>query len=380
MSIIAYTGLQGSGKSYGVVANVLIPAIKTGRRVFTNIPLKQDHWLAEHDGRCPVQFDMQDLIDNPNWFNEVFEPGAICVLDELWRLWPSGLKANQVPVQHKSFLAEHRHLVGDDGFASEIVFVTQDLDQIASFARSLVEYTYRAEKLSAVGQDKRFRVDVFQGPVRGPAPPKTRRIRELYGTYKPEIFDYYYSHTMSETGGSGLEEKPDQRYNMLKSTSLKARLIAIPVLAFVVYWGGSSVLDYYGGGDDSVGQGVDQSPAAQPVGQAQKAPPSRPVPQARPQHHDVLSGRSLSIIWNNENGDVLEYRIAAETDDGHTAELGFRDLIALDYEVRPVNQCLLVLTINGKKRVVTCRKPKALSAPELAVPVPTFSGSDDSQS
>jgi zona occludens toxin len=33
MAINAYTGLMGSGKSYEVVSSVILPAVKSGRRV-----------------------------------------------------------------------------------------------------------------------------------------------------------------------------------------------------------------------------------------------------------------------------------------------------------------------------------------------------------
>ena len=37
MPINAYTGLMGSGKSYECVSSVIIPAIRAGRRVVTNV-------------------------------------------------------------------------------------------------------------------------------------------------------------------------------------------------------------------------------------------------------------------------------------------------------------------------------------------------------
>lgn len=37
MAISVYTGRPGSGKSYEVVKNVILPAFKTGRRIVTNI-------------------------------------------------------------------------------------------------------------------------------------------------------------------------------------------------------------------------------------------------------------------------------------------------------------------------------------------------------
>jgi zona occludens toxin len=37
MAIKVYVGLMGSGKSYEVVSNVIVPALGRGRRVISNI-------------------------------------------------------------------------------------------------------------------------------------------------------------------------------------------------------------------------------------------------------------------------------------------------------------------------------------------------------
>src|SRR5690606_16593216 len=171
MTITAYTGLPGSGKSYGVFENVIVPGLENKKPVWTNIPFNEDA-LLEKFGVTPTAFTVDDITQNPDWFQTVFEPGAVLVLDECWRLWPAGLRANNVLMQHKSFLAEHRHMVGENGLSTEIVLVTQDLAQISSFARNLVENTFHVTKLSKVGFDKRFRVDVYFGPVTGATPPK----------------------------------------------------------------------------------------------------------------------------------------------------------------------------------------------------------------
>ena len=66
MSISAYVGLTGHGKSYGAVENIILPALRQKRTVFTNIPMKTENCLRDFD--CSViQFATQDLIDNPAW-------------------------------------------------------------------------------------------------------------------------------------------------------------------------------------------------------------------------------------------------------------------------------------------------------------------------
>jgi len=241
MSVTAYTGLPGHGKSYGVVENVIIPACKSHRLLYTNIPCNTELFLDRY-GMAPVQFDSQEIIDNENWWSDVFEAGAIIVIDECWRIWPAGTNANRLRQTDKTFFAEHRHVVGDDGHSTEIVLVTQDLSQLASFMRNLVETTFRVSKLAKVGISKAYRVDVFSGPVTGPAPPIARREREIAGRFKKDVYRLYKSHTKS-TVGAGDETRADGRFNVLKGGKFK--LVALGLLCglFIVYYGLNSFLD-----------------------------------------------------------------------------------------------------------------------------------------
>jgi zona occludens toxin len=116
------------------------------------------------------------IVENPNWFTEVFQKGALYIADELWELRSAGMKANNTLLQHKTFLAKPGHLVGQDGQTTSIVFVTQDLEQIAAFARQLVETTFIVEKLINVGQPNRFHIEVFSGSQTGLKPPISKRL------------------------------------------------------------------------------------------------------------------------------------------------------------------------------------------------------------
>ncbi|MBE1028454.1 hypothetical protein IH761_23815, partial [Escherichia coli] len=86
-------------------------------------------------------FEREDLAD-------FAPPGSVLVLDELWRRWPKGQKTNDAPMADKKLLAEHRHRVDKKNRSMRVVMVTQDLDQLASWATLLVETTYRMVKKS----------------------------------------------------------------------------------------------------------------------------------------------------------------------------------------------------------------------------------------
>lgn len=238
MSIYAYVGLPGSGKSYGVVANQVIPALKKGRKVVTNLPLKVELLQAAIPG-CEVElFETSQLAEQPDIIDELFPPGCVAIIDECWRLWPSGLKTDKVPAAYKSFLAEHRHRVDEEKRSTQIVLVTQDLQQLAAFARQLVEQTFLHRKLGSLGMDGSFTVSVYEGCVTGTTPSQQRLIIQSQGRYKKEVFQFYKSHTMSKATEGGADERAmDSRGNVWKRPMVWLGMAAsLAGLAFGGQW------------------------------------------------------------------------------------------------------------------------------------------------
>lgn len=225
MAIDAYVGLPGHGKSYGVVEHVIIPSLKQDRHVVTNIPLNIDALLMDFGGT------IQQLPDD--WFelkdlSEYAVNGAVLVLDELWRRWPSGMLTNQASTEDKALLAEHRHRVDKQNRSMRIVLVTQDLSQIANWVRVLVESTYRVSKKGK----RHYVVSIYNGAVTGVRPPKTALLRQATGRFKKSVFVYYSSATQSDTGSVGDESTADGRASILKSYGLWA-------LVGIMFAGGS---------------------------------------------------------------------------------------------------------------------------------------------
>lgn len=208
MSVLAYTGLPGSGKSYDAVQSQILPALKAGRRVVTNIPLHVDRIKEAFPGIAGevVEFPTEEVASKPERIEEFCTAGSVVVLDEVYKLFPLGQTAKQVPPVYRSILAEHRHRVDEKGDAMQIVLVCQDLAQIGPFARQLVEQTFIHTKLSAVGLSKAYRVDVYQGSVVNARASKGARVREIPGIYSKDVFQFYKSHTMSEFGREGANE------------------------------------------------------------------------------------------------------------------------------------------------------------------------------
>jgi len=348
MTITAYTGLPGHGKSYGVVEHVIKPALENKREIFTNIPMN-DAECKKRFGSTVTQFKTDDILENPKWWNEVFTPGAVIVLDELWRLWPSGLNAKNVRDEDKAFLAEHRHIVGGDGSSTEIVFVTQDLSQIANFARSLVETTFRVTKLSKVGLDKRFRVDVYFGPVTGASPPVSKREREIQGKFKPEIYKLYKSHTKSVTGKAGNETRIDKRFNALGGLSIKLGMIAIVLGIIGSYYGYKHMVTYYGGKQEKKAELKRSTPSA-PVA-------TKPVKKIL---RFLSKADSIYITGifkaNFPNGKSKTEYIFEVNMDESIVHLNQNELAKLGYEHSFINECMVTLKGADFEGYALCRK------------------------
>ena len=347
MSISAYVGLPGHGKSYGAVQNVIIPAIKQGRRVFTNIPCDEELFLKDF-GLAPIQFETKDLQNNPNWFTEVFIAGSVLVFDECWRLWPSGLKANNVLEQHKTFLAEHRHFVGDDGYSTEIYLVTQDLSQLANFARALVENTYRMVKLLSVGLSKRFRVDIYEGPVTGPKPPSAKLITSQHGqVYSEKIYKYYKSHTKSQNG-AGNESKVDQRGNAFGRFSFKLGCLFFLVAIPFIWFGGKSVKEGFSAGS-----------SPQPVASPSAPVNGVPVTSQRPKPKLAFLSKAKSIFISHKI--MIDHQtdiFLSVTFDDSRSSISLRQLASLGYVVSALNDCIFKVQGDDFNDYVMCNKPE----------------------
>lgn len=239
MAIVAYVGLPRAGKSYSAIANAVLVALSKHREVWTNIPLHMDVVRAEYPDAQVRYFTAADVSADADFFTSI-PGGAVVVIDEPWRFWPSGLKANHMKEREKSFFAEHGHRVGENGLTLEIVLVTQDLAQLCAFIRQLVDKTFRVQKLDGLGFKSRFVTNVYQGCVTGDRPPKDRHIQRVISSYRAEVWRFYQSHTQGAVDGLvGVEETTDGRASKFRSARWRIGAplaLVLAVLGLVVLW------------------------------------------------------------------------------------------------------------------------------------------------
>lgn len=240
MSIKAYVGRMGSGKTYEVVSSVVYPALCRGRRVVSNIAgLKYEAMLDEFErsGNDPEKFGKLEVVSHEQVLEATFwrtdkdqddgtkafiRPGDLVALDEIWRFWQGfGVKdadGGKRPERVMNFFRMHRHFTHlETGVSCDVALITQDIMDVSRTVRAVIEETYCMTKLTAIGSTKRYRVDIFQGgKTTGGA------VRSLQRKYEAWVFPFYDSHSQKQAGGAdAVEENIDQRGNILNGALFK---------------------------------------------------------------------------------------------------------------------------------------------------------------
>lgn len=201
--IILLCGLMGSGKSYEAVNFHIIPAIKEGRKVVTNIPLQVDYICAVHgeDKRElihvlePLLDEKGDVFNVPfslkehfqdDWRQEGTNIGALFVIDEAQI--PLAAAQSEFNKWALSYATMQRHR-GHDW-----ILITQDPSLVYQPLIKLVTVTHKFQKCTNVGDMKSYRHFVYDGSNIG----KDFCLKRETKKYDKRLFKYYKSHTESD--------------------------------------------------------------------------------------------------------------------------------------------------------------------------------------
>lgn len=194
--IFMMLGRPGGGKSYESVVYHLIPSLKDGRKVITNLPLKLDYFrlifgdeltsLIEiknptHENPRPFQ-KIDDYGDT--WTHPISGVGPLYIIDECHKPLRRG-KTDQIV---EEWFAEHRHS------KSDVLLITQSHRKIDANICDLVDIVYTVGKATALGSQERY-VRATKTGVRGTV--LDTQIR----TYDETYFPFYKSHTASSVMG-----------------------------------------------------------------------------------------------------------------------------------------------------------------------------------
>lgn len=236
--IEAAVGLPGSGKSLWAVGRRIIPALKDGRLVVTNVPLllrglriecgdQIDSLLVqlkEDDlGREPFS-DISDFTNHDHWrkFGDKGQ-GPLFVIDECHVALADcvGLNAGKNPIV--DWFAKHRHKGAD------VVLMTQEEKGVPAPIRRRVEIFYKFIRKGFMGRDNAFRMNVYDNAG-------TKMPVGEDGTYNTAWFKCYRSHV------PGAAENRAARPSIWTAWQFKAIAIALAlIIGWVVYNGGISL-------------------------------------------------------------------------------------------------------------------------------------------
>lgn len=252
MPINVYTGLMRSGKSYEVVSEVIVPAVRSGRRVVTNVDGISEEKIFEYlcenypndDPElygCIVHVDNTQVFD-PEFFpyyddhkgahtDTLVKPGDLVCIDEAWRFW--GATDCKLHKNHKSFFLEHGHFTNEKtNVACDLVLMIQDMSNLHRFVKAVVAFNFRTHKKVALGMGNTYSLTMWEGYKQS----RTSQVGNWVRKYRKDVFPLYSSF---KGGAQGVMVNADKRMNIFASKKLWG------MVALLIAGGGVSFYNVY---------------------------------------------------------------------------------------------------------------------------------------
>lgn len=267
--IVFHEGLPGAGKSYEACLYHILPAIKAGRPVITNIEGINHDKFAELSG-IPVRFVKEmikcvffpDIADDEarleaqrNAFVCDTEEDSLVVIDEIQDLWPSN-RTKMDPVQQK-FFTEHRHK------GLDIICMGQDRRDCHNIIRRRIKRVIVFVQLTALGAPRRYQWTAYEATK----PECYKRIQSGPRKYESKYFGLYASHTGAT---KNTEVYKDDRINIFKTSYFRFGVPAFVLFLCVAVY---NIFSFFNPDTDAFGVKAHAAAAETP---------SDPVPSAAP--------------------------------------------------------------------------------------------------
>lgn len=190
-------GAPGSGKSYEATVFQVLPALRKGRKVITNLPLNVDAFAELNEDyralielRQPTAEDLKPFSKVSDYKSDWKHPtegfGPLFVVDECHMFLPM----TGTPRDLEEWFALHRHENVD------VVLITQTYGKVNKNIRELVQTVIELRKNTNLGSQKTYRREVRDSLRKG------NRLGLEVRQYKKQYFPLYQSYTK---GGRGVE-------------------------------------------------------------------------------------------------------------------------------------------------------------------------------
>lgn len=277
--IVFHEGLPGSGKSYEACVMHIIPALKAGRDVLTNInginhkkfaeltgiplPIVQKQLICIAHPECDDEEQRLELVKAD--LLEKTKKDSLVVIDEIQDIHPT--KRQPLSPEWSKYIASHRH----EGL--DIVLMGQDRRDVHPIWRRRIQRLLTFNKLQAVGADSSYRWVCLEAT----SPEKFKEVSSGIRRYEKQYFGLYLSHTQGTQNKSVYK---DDRANILKNKKVQFAVVAFFALA---YWGVTNTMAFFQPPEKEAPPVVEQQPkpvAFQPpaLASAQSSSQSSSVP------------------------------------------------------------------------------------------------------
>lgn len=344
-------GRPGSGKSYEAVVYHIIPAIESGRKVSTNLPLNLAYIEAVYPGASKlieikkgrhIGDEYCHAFGHPSDFEDEWRDeqnrGPLYVIDECHKCYPrSGTKK-----ELEEYFAEHRHTGAD------VLLITQSHSKVNRSIIEMVQVCYRVSNNRTLGSDKSYVRKVLDG-VRGEV------INETIRRYKKANYKLYQSHTKSTSSVN--EAKVQDVKPLWKHWSFRGAVLFLIGGVVILYNAGlpfvakapekqepASKLVILP--EPTQGEKTAQTVAPAPAGMPEEEPPPVMHPYYKVQLH---------IAGYIKGAERVLYTFRASQNGQPVFEMTTVDLLLSGYDVKPLAPCSVEISYGDEyKDYVTC--------------------------
>ncbi len=375
-------GPPGAGKSYEAVAFHVLPALRAGRKVITNLPLNVDKFalldpdfpalieirtetLAKsepvNEGALEANFRRFGWVSRPRKFNRVpfanvedygdkwrhpeTGAGPLYVIDECHIPLPR----SGTPVDVEVWYSLHRHETAD------VLLMVQSYGKVNKAICDLCQVCYRVKKAVALGSSKAY-IRKVQDGLRGAV------VNESIRKYESKYFDLYQSHTKG--GGAELgatDIKPFWKHWTVIGAGL---FLFFGIGVVVKFASGLSPMD-------QVNKTVKPITPASSSSQSVPVRSSGVVEQSKagssseiaPSVHRVealggpYQGITLHVLGRIQSGNRYLYLLMSSQNGQPLKTFDHRELEQAGYQVEPVSDYVMRLTFDGSSRYVLADAP-----------------------
>jgi len=374
MAIKIHHGPNGSYKTSGAIQDDLIPALKAGRHIITNIRGLTRERVFQVFPKTPSSLEVENLdledlddLEKMRTFPQWAPRGAFIIFDEtqliFLKSWrdadlrkfdfpggPQAAKQADRPINWLDGWPRHRHWNWD------IILTTPNIGYIREDIRLTAEKAYLHSNLAVIGIKGRYKESQHAATENKPAPKGSMVSIKKINKRTFQLYDSTATGTVSDTiAGKSLFRDPKVLL-----------LLGIPALVF-----GNFLL---GDGFSFSQRNADPAPASQPVASDLADPPDRhSIPVNSPGRHAAVSvsgqqvnqlaavghpfeGHVIQIRGSlvNEKHSIRYYLFEVLTPTGERFQLNAQQMLRSGYRLTETADCSVRLTFKQVSFYAVC--------------------------